>query len=140
MKRTGGLGRLNVRISPSDVGKRVSVRRVAEIGSAHPVFADTIGVLTSWSDGVLSVTRRTGESVDIPEAALVAGKVVPPAPARRQLSAPPASPAFSTLAMHRRTIHSENTRICARVCAGSFRRRWNGRISWVQHGSAEAER
>lgn len=59
----------------------------------HPVFADTIGVLTSWSDGVLSVTRRTGEDVHIAESALVAGKVVPAAPARRPLSAPPADDA-----------------------------------------------
>ncbi|MDI5970454.1 GNAT family N-acetyltransferase [Streptomyces sp. SL13] len=83
-------GRLEVRITPADVGKRVSVRRVAEIRDAHPVFADTLGVLTSWSHGVLSVTRRTGENVRIAESSLVAGKIVPAAPTRRPLAAPPA--------------------------------------------------
>ncbi len=39
---------------------------------------------------MLIVTRRTGECVHIAESALVAGKVVPPAPARRPLAAPPA--------------------------------------------------
>ncbi len=81
-------GRLEVRITESDVGKRVSIRRLT--GSAKPgeKFTDTVGVLTSWSDGVLSVTRRDGETVRIDESTLVAGKVVPPAPARRRRSAP----------------------------------------------------
>lgn len=47
-------------------------------------FTDTVGVLTSWDSGVLSITRRDGESVRIAESALVAGKVVPSAPARRR--------------------------------------------------------
>ena len=76
-------GRLEVRITPADVGKRVSVRRLIEINDGHPTFTDTVGVLTSWDEGVVCVTRRTGETVRIAESALVAGKVVPPAPARR---------------------------------------------------------
>ncbi|GGS90708.1 N-acetyltransferase [Streptomyces chromofuscus] len=47
-------------------------------------FTDTVGVLTSWNDGVLVITRRDGEQVRIAESSLVAGKVVPPAPARRR--------------------------------------------------------
>lgn len=47
-------------------------------------FTDTVGVLTSWDKGVLLITRRGGESVRIPESSLVAGKVVPAAPARRR--------------------------------------------------------
>ncbi|GAA3296900.1 GNAT family N-acetyltransferase [Streptomyces cinereospinus] len=43
-----------------------------------------MGVLTSWNDGVLVITRRDGERVRIEESALVAGKVVPAAPARRR--------------------------------------------------------
>ncbi len=77
-------GRLEVRIAPADVGKRVSVRRLTEDGPQGPKFTDTVGVLTSWNTGVLSVTPKNGESVRIPEAALVAGKVVPAAPARRR--------------------------------------------------------
>lgn len=67
------------------------MRRVAEIRAARPVFADTIGVLTSWAQGVLIVTRRDGEAVEIAESTLAAGKVVPPAPVRRRLGTPPAT-------------------------------------------------
>ncbi|MER7399393.1 GNAT family N-acetyltransferase [Streptomyces sp. NPDC000151] len=77
-------GRLEVAITPADVGKRVSVRRLAEPGTSTERFTDTVGVLTSWDDGVLSITRRTGEEVRIMESTLVAGKVVPAAPARRR--------------------------------------------------------
>ncbi|MFF9568051.1 GNAT family N-acetyltransferase [Streptomyces sp. NPDC014685] len=77
-------GQLEVRITPADVGKRVSVRRVCETGPQGVKFTDTVGVLTSWDNGVLSITRKNGESVRIDESALVAGKVVPAAPARRR--------------------------------------------------------
>ncbi|MFD7813755.1 GNAT family N-acetyltransferase [Streptomyces sp. NPDC059785] len=77
-------GRLEVRITAADVGKRVSVRRVNEDGDTAEKFTDTVGVLTSWDDGVLLITRRGGERVPIPETTLVAGKVVPSAPARRR--------------------------------------------------------
>ncbi|MEU4495141.1 GNAT family N-acetyltransferase [Streptomyces sp. NPDC023998] len=83
MEFTGG-GRLEVRITPADVGKRVSVRRLSDSGGGPEKFTDTLGVLTSWNEGVLLITRRTGESVRIPESSLVAGKVVPAAPARRR--------------------------------------------------------
>ncbi|MFG2604465.1 GNAT family N-acetyltransferase [Streptomyces sp. NPDC048514] len=77
-------GRLEVRITPADVGKRVSVRRLSEPGASQEKFTDTVGVLTSWDDAVLMITRRDGRRVRIPESALVAGKVVPAAPARRR--------------------------------------------------------
>ncbi|MFF7334538.1 GNAT family N-acetyltransferase [Streptomyces sp. NPDC090306] len=77
-------GRLVVRVTAGDVGKRVSVRRSAEPGTPGSKFTDTVGVLASWDDGVLLITRKDGRTVRIPETALVAGKVVPPAPARRR--------------------------------------------------------
>ncbi|MET7734619.1 GNAT family N-acetyltransferase [Streptomyces sp. NPDC005402] len=77
-------GRLVVRISAADVGKRVSVRHLAETGVTREKFTDTVGVLTSWDDGVLMITRRDGQSVRIAESALVAGKVVPAERARRR--------------------------------------------------------
>ncbi|MBX7547579.1 GNAT family N-acetyltransferase [Streptomyces sp. NPDC004232] len=77
-------GRLVVRITPDDVGKRVSVRRLEAPGAGSEKFTDTVGVLTSWTDGVLMITRRNGESVRIAEASVVAAKVVPAAPARRR--------------------------------------------------------
>ncbi|MFJ9901460.1 GNAT family N-acetyltransferase [Streptomyces sp. NPDC101152] len=77
-------GRLEVRITTADVGKRVSVRCLNDAAVSPEKFTDTVGVLTSWDDGVLLITRKSGESVRIPESALVAGKVVPAAPARRR--------------------------------------------------------
>ncbi|MCX4883391.1 MULTISPECIES: GNAT family N-acetyltransferase [unclassified Streptomyces] len=77
-------GRLEVRITAADVGKRVSVRRLTDAGVPEEKFTDTVGVLTSWDDGVLLITRKSGESVRILESSLVAGKVVPAAPARRR--------------------------------------------------------
>ncbi|WP_333769058.1 GNAT family N-acetyltransferase [Streptomyces sp. IBSBF 2435] len=75
--------RLEVRITPADVGKRVSVRQLAEVTDGHPTFTDTVGVLESWDGGVVYITRKTGVTVRIAESALVAGKIVPPAPVRR---------------------------------------------------------
>ncbi|WP_443057020.1 GNAT family N-acetyltransferase [Streptomyces sp. NBC_00669] len=75
--------RLEIHITPADVGKRVSVRQLVEVADGHPMFTDTVGVLASWNTGVVCVTRRTGETVRIEEETLVAGKVVPPAPERR---------------------------------------------------------
>ena len=80
--------RLEIRITPADVGKRVSVRQLVEIADGHPTFTDTVGVLVSWDAGVVCVTRRNGETVRIAEASLVAGKVVPPAPRRRVRGVP----------------------------------------------------
>lgn len=77
-------GRLEVRITAADVGKRVSVRRLSEPGVTQGKFTDTVGVLTSWDDDVLVITRKSGESVRIDASSLVAGKVVPAAPARRR--------------------------------------------------------
>lgn len=77
-------GQLEVRITAADVGKRVSVRRWNEDVAGGEKFTDTVGVLTSWDNGVLLITRRSGESVRIAESSLVAGKVVPAAPARRR--------------------------------------------------------
>ncbi|MEU8527250.1 MULTISPECIES: GNAT family N-acetyltransferase [Streptomyces] len=83
MEIVGG-GRLEVRITGSDVGKRVSVRYLTHSAGTDATFADAVGVLVSWDAGVVVITRRTGESVRIPESSLVAGKVVPAAPARRR--------------------------------------------------------
>lgn len=77
-------GHLEVRITAADVGKRVSVRRLSDPGASGEKFTDTVGVLASWDDGVLLITRKSGETVRIAESALVAGKVVPAAPARRR--------------------------------------------------------
>ncbi|RJL33437.1 hypothetical protein [Bailinhaonella thermotolerans] len=77
--------RLVVAISPADAGRRVSVRRRLADGR----FTDAVGVLESWSGGVLRIRRRDGSLTEIPEGDLAAGKVVPPPPSpRRGPSAP----------------------------------------------------
>ncbi|MET3983108.1 GNAT family N-acetyltransferase [Streptomyces sp. PvR034] len=75
---------MEIRITQADVGKRVSVRRVETASGRSVTFTDTLGVLTSWTGGVLLITQKNGKSVRIAESLLVAGKVVPPAPARRK--------------------------------------------------------
>lgn len=81
-------GRLRVRITPGDVGKRVSVRSLTPPEVSDARFTDTVGVLTAWHAGVLWITRRNGERVCVAEDTLVAGKVVPAAPARRSATRP----------------------------------------------------
>ncbi|MGW4853189.1 GNAT family N-acetyltransferase [Streptomyces sp. NPDC004288] len=83
MEIIGG-GRLEVRITSADVGKRVSVRYVTDSAEVPGRFTDAVGVLTSWDAGVLLITRKSGEGVRIAESSLAAGKVVPAAPARRR--------------------------------------------------------
>ncbi|WP_424211965.1 GNAT family N-acetyltransferase [Streptomyces sp. BI20] len=83
MEFTAG-GLLELRVTPADVGKRVSVRQLDPTRDGGPMFTDTVGVLTSWNEGVVVITRKSGEIVRIPESALVAGKVVPAAPVRRR--------------------------------------------------------
>ncbi|MGW5778670.1 GNAT family N-acetyltransferase [Streptomyces sp. NPDC003863] len=83
MEITGG-GRLEVRITSADVGKRVSVRYVTDSAEPGEKFTDAVGVLTSWDAGVLLITRKSGETVRIAESSLAAGKIVPAAPARRR--------------------------------------------------------
>ncbi|MFE5794059.1 GNAT family N-acetyltransferase [Streptomyces sp. NPDC056503] len=83
MEMIGG-GRLEVRLTSADVGKRVSVRYVTDSAAPGERYTDAVGVLTSWDGGVLTITRKSGETVRIPELRLAAGKPVPPAPARRR--------------------------------------------------------
>ncbi|MFD6951954.1 hypothetical protein A6A08_10505 [Nocardiopsis sp. TSRI0078] len=81
-------GRLVHRISPEDIGRRVSVRiRLPEGG-----FTDIVGVVESWDDGVLTVRRRDGSAVEVVESAIAASRVVPPVPPRRRGGRPPQAP------------------------------------------------
>jgi len=69
-------------VTPSDVGRRVSLRRRLPNGG----YSDVVGNLHAWADGVLKVRRRDDSLVTVAEADLVAGKVVPPPPPRRRSS------------------------------------------------------
>ncbi|MFJ5923248.1 GNAT family N-acetyltransferase [Kitasatospora sp. NPDC092948] len=62
------------------------------MADGRPVFRDVIGVLTSWDDEGLTVESRGGVSVRFATDLLVAGKPVPPFPARHA-SMPEISPA-----------------------------------------------
>lgn len=70
--------RYQMSISPDDVGARVSVRHRLSDNR----MTDAVGELLRWSDGALAVRRRDGTVTEIAEEALVAGKRVPPPPAR----------------------------------------------------------
>ncbi len=121
-------GRLEVRITAADTGKRVSVRRLSSSGTPGSLFTDTVGVLTSWDNGVLSITRKDGETVRVEESSLVAGKVVPAAPARRR--GPAASFAELALVTARawQPVESERLGEWTLRAASGFTRRANSAL------------
>ncbi|MFF8741322.1 GNAT family N-acetyltransferase [Streptomyces californicus] len=121
-------GRLDVRITPADVGKRVSVRCRTESGGAGAEFTDTVGVLTSWDRGVLSITRKSGEAVRIVESSLVAGKTVPAAPARRRGPAASFEELAAVTARAWQPVESEPLGDWRLRAAGGFTRRANSAL------------
>ncbi|WP_097870515.1 GNAT family N-acetyltransferase [Streptomyces sp. rh34] len=121
-------GRLEVRITPADVGKRVSVRRRTDGGGAGAEFTDVVGVLTSWDNGVLSITRKSAESVHIMESSVVAGKVVPAAPARRRGPAASFVELASVTARAWQPVESEALGDWRLRAAGGFTRRANSAL------------
>ncbi|MEU1848292.1 GNAT family N-acetyltransferase [Streptomyces sp. NPDC019990] len=118
-------GRLEVRITAADVGKRVSVRSLREHGVPGERFTDTVGVLTSWDKGVLLLTKKDGESVRIAESALVAGKVVPSVPARRRGPAASYEELARVAARAWRPVESERLGDWELRAASGFTRRAN---------------
>ena len=66
-------------VGPGDSGMRISLRRRLPDGR----LGDVLGVLQSWSEGVVTVLRASGETVTIEAADVVATKRIPPPPARR---------------------------------------------------------
>ncbi|MGW4037997.1 GNAT family N-acetyltransferase [Streptomyces sp. NPDC004778] len=121
-------GRLEVRITPADVGKRVSVRRRTDSGGTGVGFTDVVGVLTSWNDGVVSITRKSGESVHIVESSLVAGKVVPAAPTRRRGPAASFQELAAVTARAWQPVESEALGDWRLRAAGGFTRRANSAL------------
>lgn len=80
---SGYRGRALVRITPGDVGRRVSLRRVVGTTGGRPLYGDVLGHLVSWVDGTLVVRRGDAGLVEVSEPTLVAARVVPE-PARRR--------------------------------------------------------
>ena len=68
------------RVTPDDVGERVSVRRV--IDRAGGEVGDVLGHLLSYDDGVLVVDGRDGPTA-IAEEDVLASRIVPPPPSPR---------------------------------------------------------
>ncbi len=80
--------RLEVRLTPADVGQRVVIRwRRAEPGRGEAV-ADVLGILEQADAGSFAVRRADGTLVVVPAGRALAGKVVPPRPARRHGAGP----------------------------------------------------
>ncbi|MFE9402574.1 GNAT family N-acetyltransferase [Streptomyces sp. NPDC006530] len=121
-------GRLEVRITAADTGKRVSVRRLSSSGTPGSLFTDTVGVLTSWDNGVLSITRKSGETVRVEESSLVAGKVVPAAPARRRGPAASFEELAPVLARGWQPVESEPLGQWTLRAAAGFTRRANSAL------------
>ncbi|MCX2924426.1 GNAT family N-acetyltransferase [Streptomyces sp. NEAU-W12] len=118
-------GRLEVRITTADVGKRVSVRSLIEHGPPGEKFTDAVGVLTSWDSGVLQITRKNGEGVLVRESALLAGKVIPSAPARRRGPAASYEELARVAARAWRPVESESLGSWELRAAAGFTRRAN---------------
>ncbi|MFG3283114.1 GNAT family N-acetyltransferase [Streptomyces sp. NPDC048111] len=129
-------GRLEVRITPADTGKRVSVRRRDSSGTPGSLFTDTVGVLTSWDGDVLSITRKSGETVRVDAASLVAGKVVPSAPARRRGPAASFAELAPVLARAWQPVESERLGDWTLRAAAGFTRRANSALPLGDPGLA----
>jgi len=82
--------RLEVRLTSADVGKRVVVRWRRPSAKGGEEVADVLGMLEAAGSGSFTVRRASGELVVIPREQALAGKTVPPSPARP--ACPPEAP------------------------------------------------
>ena len=76
-RHSGAVARLAVRLSPTDVGRRVTIRHRLDADT----LTDVVGALVSWDGGwggELVVERRDGSRAVVPAARIVAARVVPP--------------------------------------------------------------
>jgi N-acetylglutamate synthase len=79
--------RLEVRLTPADVGKRVVIRwRPGPDDSKQ--MTDVLGILEQADAGSFTVRTRDGTLVVIPVGRALAGKVIPPPPAPRHRADP----------------------------------------------------
>ena len=65
-----------VRITPADAGSRVTVRSRIPHRRGEPSMTDTVGVLESWTDGVLRIRTRRGQLVEVSEQSVVAARMI----------------------------------------------------------------
>jgi N-acetylglutamate synthase len=75
--------RLELRLGPTDVGRRVVIRWRRPMDGDGEEVADVLGVLEAADGAAFTVRTASGESVVVPVERALAGKTVPPAPPRR---------------------------------------------------------
>ena len=79
--------RLEVRLTPADVGQRVVIRWRPSPGDGEQI-ADVLVILEENDSTSFAVRTSDGTLVVIPTARALAGKVVPPAPQNRRRAGP----------------------------------------------------
>jgi N-acetylglutamate synthase len=79
--------RLEVRLSPADVGRRVVIRWRRPAAGGGDEVADVLGVLEAADAEAFAVRTAAGDSVVVPVERALAGKTVPSAPPRRSAQA-----------------------------------------------------
>lgn len=80
--------RLEVRLTAADVGQRVVLRWRRPAGEQRDQIADVLGTLAAVDAGSFTIRKSSGETIVIPRERAIAGKTIPPAPARRHRGAP----------------------------------------------------
>jgi len=84
--------RLEVRLTPADIGKRVVIRWRPPGAADSKLMTDVLGILEQADDQAFTVRRtRDGQVVVVPRERALAGKVVPPARPRRRREGPESS-------------------------------------------------
>ncbi|MDX6245171.1 MAG: N-acetylglutamate synthase [Frankiales bacterium] len=78
--------RYTVALTAADVGERVMIRHALDVVEDGHSLSDVVGDLLAWDSGTLRIGTRSGV-VAVAEAALVAGRRVPPSRLRRALDA-----------------------------------------------------
>ena len=74
-------------LGPHLVGQRVVVRRLLPglTGpTGGPAMTDATGICEAWNEGVVTLRREDGTTLEIRTEDVVAGKQIPPRPPRRR--------------------------------------------------------
>jgi 8-oxo-dGTP pyrophosphatase MutT (NUDIX family) len=78
----GARGRYVHRVTPDDVGQRVSIRHLGAATEADPRPSDVVGRLIGHDGELLLIVDRHEQLYVVPDAEVLASKVVPPHPRR----------------------------------------------------------
>lgn len=80
--------RLEVRLTPADIGQRVVIRWRRPASDDGEAVTDVLGILEDADTGSFAVRTPDGKLVVVPARLALAGKVVPPRPTRRRGAGP----------------------------------------------------